>query len=166
MVDIRPQQTKDIEAIARINAAAFADHGGTESFDRFRKERSDIISLVAESEGQLLGHVLFSPVTLETPDGPVRGMGLGQLAVDPAFQNQGIGTKLSEIGLAQLREYGCPFVIVIGHAKYYPRFGFEEGARNDFVCQWEGIPDDSFMVLFLDESRRSELTGTARFDGL
>ena len=166
MVDIRPQQPEDLEAIASINAAAFAEHGGTASFDRFREERTDIISLVAESGGKLLGHVLFSPVILDTPDGPVNGMGLGQLAVDPAHQTQGIGTELSETGLAQLRETGCPFVIVIGHAKYYPRFGFEIGAKNGFICQWEGIPDDSFMVLFLDESRRSELAGTARFDGV
>ncbi|HJP05288.1 MAG: GNAT family N-acetyltransferase [Chromatiales bacterium] len=166
MVDIRPQQAKDLEAIARINADAFAEHGGTGSFDRFREERTDIISLVAESEGQLLGHVLFSPVVLDTPDGPVNGMGLGQLAVDPVHQNQGIGTKLSEAGLEKLRDTDCPFVIVIGHAKYYPRFGFEKGVTNNFVCQWEGIPDNSFMVLFLDESRRLELAGTARFDGL
>jgi putative acetyltransferase len=166
MVDIRPQQANDLDAIARINANAFAKHGGTQSFDRFRAERSDIISLVAEIDGQLLGHVLFSPVVLDTPHGPVDGMGLGQLAVDPAHQNKGIGTRLSEAGITELRETDCPFVIVIGHAKYYPRFGFEIGLANNFVCQWTGIPDDSFMVLFLDESRRSELVGTARFDGL
>jgi putative acetyltransferase len=166
MIAVRPQTPADLAEIDAINAAAFADHGGTGAFDRFREQRSDIISLVAEIDGQIVGHVLFSPVILEAPEGPVAGMGLGQLAVDPAHQRQGIGTQLTEAGLGQLRHQGCPFVIVIGHADYYPRFGFEPGSKHNFACQWDGIPDASFMVLFTAAENSDTLSGTASFDGM
>jgi putative acetyltransferase len=166
MVQVRRQRAADLELISSINTAAFAKHGGTASFDRLREEHTDIISLVAETDGKVVGHILFSPVVVDTPGGPVNGMGLGQLAVAPALQNKGLGTQLSETGLMLLRERQCPFVIVIGHATYYPRFGFENASENGFVCQWKGIPDANFMVLFLDEQSRSSLSGVARFEGL
>jgi len=170
MLSIRPQTPADLPEICAINAAAFADHGGTEAFDRFREERADIISLVAEHAGHVVGHVLFSPVMLAAPGGEVEGMGLGQLAVEPAQQRQGIGTQLTEAGLELLRAQGCPFVIVIGHATYYPRFGFEPGKLHNFICQWDGVPDDSFMVLFTaaDSGNRDSntLAGKASFDGM
>lgn len=166
-ITIRPQQhDTDLEEICAINAAAFAEHGGTEAFDRFRAERDDIISLVASSGEEIIGHVLFSPVTLVTPSGKVAGMGLGQLAVKPEWQNQGIGTKLGAAGITELRAGDCPFIIVIGHAKYYPRFGFEAGSSHGVTCQWEGVPDETFMVLFLDSAQRDSLQGVASFDGL
>jgi len=167
MLIIRPQNRPgDLDAIRKLNAAAFAEHGGTEAFDRFRAERADILSLVAEEDGELLGHVLFSPVMLDTPTGILAGMGLGQLAVLPNRQRQGIGTRLTETGLAQLRRNNCPFIIVIGHADYYPRFGFERGARHNMRSQWQGIPEETFMVLILDPQRRNNLNGVASFDGM
>lgn len=167
MLNIRPQnRAGDLDAIRKLNAAAFAEHGGTEAFDVFREEREDILSLVAVEDNELIGHVLFSPVTLATPAGVAAGMGLGQLAVRPDRQNRGIGTRLSEAGIEQLRETGCPFIIVIGHAAYYPRLGFERGKLHDIRCQWPGIPDETFMVLILDQQRRDSLSGVASFDGM
>ena len=114
MINIRPQnQTGDPQTIFDLNEAAFAEHGGTEAFDQFRAGRDDIVSLVAEDQEQIVGHVLFSPVTLETPNGDIQGMGLGQLAVEPQHQNQGIGSLLSEQGIQQLRESKCPFIVVM-----------------------------------------------------
>jgi putative acetyltransferase len=158
----RPADLPDIEAVV---ARAFAEHGGTRAFRSFRAERDDIVSLVAERDGRVVGTVLFSPVHLDSPAGDIAGMGLGQLAVDPDYQNQGIGTQLSEAGLRVLEERGCPFCIVIGHAQYYPRFGFEPGALHDIRCQWKDIPAETFMVLF-PGGKRPEITGTATFDGL
>ena len=93
---------------------------------------------------------------------------MGQLAVDPPRQNQGIGTKLSEYGINRLRKAQCPFIIVIGHAGYYPRFGFEPGSLHNVQCQWEGVPDETFMVLYLNKNPQEQqrLTGVASFDGL
>jgi putative acetyltransferase len=167
MLTIRPQnRSTDPEAICQLNAAAFAEHGGTAAFDQFRVERSDIVSLVAEENGELTGHVLFSPVMLATPAGIVAGMGLGQLAVHPDKQNQGIGTRLAEMGIEQLSQADWPFIIVIGHAAYYPRFGFEPGELHNFRCQWNGVPEETFMVLILDAQRHNSLSGVASFDGL
>ncbi len=167
MIVVRPQQRPDdLEAIRAVNSAAFDRHGQTSAFDDFRANRNDILSLVATDNGLLVGHVLFSPATLTQPDNSVAGMGLGQLAVLPEYQGQGIGTRLAEAGLEQLRGTACPFVVVVGHATYYPRFGFESGKQHGMQCQWEGIPDDNFMVVFLDEQQRPALTGTAHFDGL
>lgn len=166
-MEIRAQnRSTDPAAIRQLNDVAFADHGGTEAFDRFRTERDDILSLVATRDDRLLGHILFSPVTLKTDNETIAGMGLGQLAVMPDYQKQGIGTRLSQAGIAELREQGCPYVIVIGHATYYPRFGFERGSIHNIKCQWEGVPDDSFMVLILNHSAKEQLQGTASFDGM
>jgi len=167
MIRIRPQnRATDLEAICQINAAAFAEHGGTEAFDQFRSKRDDILSLVAETGGQLLGHVLFCPVTLETDTGSINGMGLGQLAVKPENQRQGLGTRLSQEGIRQLQQSACPYIIVIGHASYYPRFGFEQGRLHGIQCQWENVPADSFMVLILDQQHKDTFKGVASFDGM
>ncbi len=166
MSAIRAQRRPaDLAAIETLVARAFAKHGGTQAFRKFRAERDDIVSLVAERDGRIVGSVLFSPVRLEGPTGEISGMGLGQLAVDPDYQNQGIGTQLSETGLQLLRDRGCPFVIVIGHANYYPRFGFEPGDLHGIQCQWSGIPGETFMVMF-PCGKRPGLTGKATFDGL
>jgi putative acetyltransferase len=167
MLNIRSQnRTSDLSAICQLNAAAFAKHGETKAFDQFREHRDDILSLVAEEDGEALGHILFSPVTLSTPDGIVMGMGLGQLAVWPQKQNQGVGTQLAETGIRQLHQTGCPFIIVIGHASYYPRFGFKLCSAHNILCQWESIPDNTFMVLILDQHRQNSLSGVASFAGL
>jgi putative acetyltransferase len=90
-------------------------------------------------------------------------MGLGELAVLAECPRHGIGTRLGEAGLAALRAAGCPFCIVVGHASYYPRFGFEPGSRRGLACQWPKVPDASFMVAVLDEAAMRGMTGIARF---
>jgi putative acetyltransferase len=167
VIDVRPQRRPDdLEAIRLVNRAAFDGERETSAFDEFRANRDDIISLVATDAETVVGHVLFSPVTLKRANRMVPGMGLGQLAVLPGYQRQGIGSRLAEIGLEKLRAADCPFVIVVGHAGYYPRFGFEIASRHGIECQWKGIPDENFMVVFLDADRQPELTGKAYFEGL
>jgi putative acetyltransferase len=84
------------------------------------------------------------------------------MAVLPEYQRTGIGSQLVIEGLRRLRERGCPFVIVLGHARYYPRFGFVPASSHDIACEWE-VPDDVFMVLPLDPSRLRSVSGTARY---
>jgi putative acetyltransferase len=166
-ISVRAQRRPDdLAAILAVNAAAFDRHGRTQAFDEFRAERDDIISLVACADDQVVGHVLFSPARLESDQGVVEGMGLGQLAVAPDYQRQGIGQQLANQGLELLRAAHCPFVIVVGHATNYPRFGFEPGSRHGLKCQWPGIPDDSFMVMYPAPEARPAATGTVYFDGL
>jgi putative acetyltransferase len=168
-ISIRGQNhSTDLKVICAINAAAFADHGSTRAFDQIRAERTDIVSLVALADGEPVGHILFSPVTMATTTGSAHGMGLSQLAVSPAWQKKGIGTRLAEMGITQLREQDCPFIIVIGHATYYPRFGFAQGHLHGVKCQWDSVPDESFMVLYPDQDQiqQEKLCGVASFDGL
>ena len=166
-VTLRTQQNPDdLEAIRAVNDAAFDRHGQTGAFDEFRANRNDNISMIAVAADRVIGHVLFTPVSLKTDNGTIAGMGLGQLAVLPEFQRQGIGQQLAHAGLDRLRADGCSFVIVVGHATYYPRFGFEPGKAHGLKCQWESIPDDSFMVLYPDPKTCPRETGTAYFDGL
>lgn len=165
MITIRAPLATDLDAIGAVNRQAFAAHGtGNAAFGRVRAGRRDILALVAEDAGAIVGHILFSPVTV---DGlALRGMGLAELAVLPGRQRHGIGTALGREGLERLRQAGCPFVIVVGHAGYYPRFGFVPGSRLGLKCQWPAIDDASFMALALDPSRMAGVSGVARFEGL
>ena len=95
---------------------------------------------MAEDGGEVAGHILFTPVDLATTGGVVRGYGLAPMAVRPDRQRRGIGSRLVHAGLARLREAGAPFVIVIGHPGYYPRFGFTPASRHGRRCQWPDIP--------------------------
>ena len=121
------------------------------------------LSLVAEDQGNIVGHILFTPVTVDRDGHQVTGMGLAPMAVAPNRQRQGIGTALIEHGLGLLRQRGCPFVIVLGHPEYYPRFGFERASRHGLACQWEGVPDEAFMALILDPEALRDVSGIARY---
>jgi putative acetyltransferase len=89
-------------------------------------------------------------------------MGLAPVAVLPERQNQGIGSALVTAGLAIIRGSSCPFVIVLGHPDYYPRFGFEPAAGHGIRCQWD-VPDEAFMILVLEEEAMRGASGPARY---
>ena len=122
-----------------------------------------LFTLVAETNGGMVGHILFSPVPIEDGSQSRQGMGLAPMAVMPNRQRQGIGSKLIEAGLEILREQGCPFIIVLGHPEFYPRFGFVPASRHGLRCQWAGVPDAAFMVLVLGEATMAGVTGVARY---
>ncbi len=154
MVTIRAEMPSDAPVVHALNVEAFTSSelgysGEAELVDAVRAGHAlDIVSLVAEQGGQVVGHILFSPATI----GDHVGMGLGPMAVAPGHQGHGIGSRLVEHGLAQLRTRGCPFVVVLGHPKYYPRFGFETASTHGVRCEYDGVPDEAFMLLVLDEA--------------
>jgi len=90
-------------------------------------------------------------------------MGLGPLAVLPDSQRRGIGSALIKAGLEMLRQRACPFLIVLGHPTYYPRFGFQPASKHGLSCQWPGVPDDVFMALILDPEQMRNVRGIARY---
>jgi putative acetyltransferase len=110
-----------------------------------RKAGALTVSLVAEMEGHVVGHIAFSPVTIS--DGTPGWYGLGPVSVQPKRQRQGIGTTLIEAGLARLRELGAHGCCLVGHPSYYPRFGF----RNTADLSVEGVPPEVFFALAFDE---------------
>ncbi len=163
MVSIREDTPEDVPTIRRVNELAFGQPQEAGIVDALRGSCGEFLSLVADSGEEVVGHVLFTPVTIETTRGTVRGMGLAPMAVLPERQRQGIGSALVRHGLAALRDRSCPFVIVLGHAEYYPRFGFERASKYGIRSQWEGVPDEAFMILVLDRRVMDGVSGIARY---
>ena len=163
MISIRRERPVNMAAIRAVNEAAFGQTTEADIVDALRNACPDLLSLVAESAGEIIGHILFSPVTVEDGSQYRHGMGLAPMAVMPDRQRQNIRSKLVEAGLEILRERGCPFVVVLGHPEFYPRFGFVPASRYGLRCQWEGVSDAAFMVLVLDELSMAGVSGIARY---
>jgi putative acetyltransferase len=162
VIAVRPEQPSDVPGVRRINEQAFGQPAEATLVDRLRDTCPEAVSLVADEEGRVVGHILFTPVVLESAP-PLAGMGLAPMAVLPGRQRSGIGSALVRHGLDLLRRRGCPFVVVVGHPEYYPRFGFDRASRHGFASQWQGIADEAFMVLVLDAPALAGATGVARY---
>jgi len=163
MVKIRLEKPDDIPAVRTINEEAFGQATEANIVDKLRRSCSDALSLVAEDDGIIAGHILFTPVVIDSQTLKVEGMGLAPMAVLPGLQRRGIGSELVRKGLDTLRGRYCPFVIVLGHPEYYPRFGFEPSSRYNVKCQWEGIPDEVFMILVFDKNALQNISGVAMY---
>ena len=163
MINIRPEQPEDIPLIHAVNEVAFGQSTEANLVDALRSACPDVVSLVAVSDGPIVGHILFTPVMVSGSELKVKGMGLAPMAVLPEYQRQGIGSLLVEAGLRILGTRKCPFVIVLGHTEYYPRFGFVPASLHDLDCQWDAVPDEAFMVLVLDEIIMLGVSGVARY---
>lgn len=162
-VAIREEEPPDIPAIRTINELAFGQQQEADIVEALRRSCDDLVSLVAALDGRPVGHILFSPVEIESPQGQITGYGLGPLAVLPKYQRRGIGSQLVQSGLKVVKGLANPFVIVLGHPDYYPRFGFERASTHAIQSQWAEVPDEAFMVLVLDETAMQGLTGIARY---
>ena len=160
---IRAEAPEDVKAVREINELAFQQPDEAAIVDRLRQEVEGLLSLVAMEEDLVVGHILFSPVAVETGAGQVAGMGLAPMAVHPLRQRQGIGSALVRRGLGEVRATGCPFVAVLGHPEYYPRFGFERASHHGLQCQWEEVPDEAFMVIVFDLAAMEEVHGVLHY---
>ena len=159
---IRPERAADTSEVRRVHELAFGQPLEADLVDRLREACVDALSLVAEDD-VVVGHVLFTPVIVESAGRRVVGMGLAPMAVLPDRQRQGIGSQLVTRGLDILRERGCPFVVVVGHPEYYPRFGFERASTRGLASQWDGMPDAAFMVLVLNARAMADVSGVATY---
>lgn len=168
VICIREERPEDIEEVRKLNEKAFTQAFGqapeADLIDKLRENCPNILSLVAVLDDQIVGHILFSPVGIES-DKIVEGMGLAPMAVHPEFQRQGIGSRLVQAGLEILKSQGSPFIIVIGLPEYYPRFGFEPASHSGIRSQWEEVPDEAFLILILNEKAMSGAHGIARYRG-
>ena len=164
MITIRPESPEDASAVRRLNELAFGQPAEADLVEKLRAACGDALSLVAVAD-EVVGHILFTPVVVEDASTRVLGMGLAPMAVLPDRQRQGIGSQLVRRGVDLLRERRCPFVVVVGHPEYYPRFGFEPASAHALVSQWDGMPDAAFMVLILDDHAMAGVRGVARYRG-
>ena len=165
MKDIKTREEifKDIDPIRAINEKAFPQPHEANIVNRLRANCDGLLSLLALQDKKVIGHILFSPVIIEGHHGILEGKGLAPMAVLPEFQRQGVGTELVKTGIRMLKKSACPFIIVLGHPEYYPRFGFEPASRYGIKSQWEGVPDHAFMILCLDKSRTNDVSGIAKY---
>ena len=151
---IRTAHSKDAAGIRAVNVSAFGTTAEADLVDTLCERAAPIISLVADDEGAIVGHILFTPMTLDT-DRELKVMGLAPMAVSTGRQRQGIGAALVQAGLDECWRLGAAAVAVLGHAEYYPRFGFAPASNFGLMSQYD-VPDDVFMIV---EGRRGALAG-------
>jgi putative acetyltransferase len=161
LLTIRPEEAADQEAVHRILCNAFPGDAEARLVQALRQQASPLLSLVAEQDGLLSGHILFSPVSLTSADDSLI-MGLAPMAVAPEQQSRGIGSQLVRAGLSACRELGAIAVVVLGHPHYYPRFGFQVASHFDLSCDYE-VPDEAFMALELQPGSLAQLSGTVQY---
>lgn len=150
MIIIREETPEDVADIRRVNEQAFGQPNESNLVDALRHRGMVALSLVAIEDKQVVGHILFTPVIVESGSSGTSIVAIGPMAVLPEYQNQGIGSQLVEAGLQICRDAGHQLVIVLGHPNYYPRFGFKPARSIGLRCQFD-VPDEVFMVKELVE---------------
>lgn len=163
MLEIREERKDDIGFVRIVNDLAFNQKSEGNIVDKLRNSCKNILSLVAVSDQKIVGHILFSPAKIIHKDSEIIGMGLAPMAVLPEFQNKGIGSMLVREGIRRIKEMDYPFIIVLGHENYYPRFGFERASLHGLKSQWDGVPDEAFMVMIINKSVMAGIYGIAQY---
>jgi len=146
---IRDAEPDDAIAIRAIVASAFGRSEEALLVDQLRADGDAFIELVAEDEesGDLLGHILFSPLAIDRPSESLTALALAPVSVRPDKQNAGIGAALIRAGIEQARFAKVPAIVLLGHPAYYPRFGFSAQAAESLDAPFSG---PSFMALELE----------------
>lgn len=161
---IRPERPSDLEAIRALNDAAFGQPAEGRLVDALRRTAafSPELSLVAENGQSLIGHILFTKVTVREDRAVHPALALAPMAVAPAWQRRGVGSALVDRGLREARAQGHAVVIVLGHPDYYPRFGFRPagplGIRSPFDA-----PEEAFLALELRPGALRGVRGTVEY---
>ncbi|MFA4828727.1 MAG: N-acetyltransferase [Thermodesulfovibrionales bacterium] len=146
---IRNETHDDVCTITEVTIAAFKTleiSSHTEQFiiEALRAANALTVSLVAEMDGRVIGHIAFSPVTIS--DGTLNWYGLGPVSVLPEYQRQGIGKALIKEGLSRLKDMNAQGCCLVGHPDYYRKFGF----KNMSGLVLEGVPQEVFFALSFD----------------
>jgi len=159
LIEVREESPGDVSAIHDLNKCAFGQEQEANIVDTLRSHGAVRLSLVATVNGRLVGHILYSPISI---GGQVTGAALGPMAVLPEYQRKGVGSELVTRGNERLKNEGCSCIIVLGHAEYYPRFSFKPASTYGVSCEWE-VPNNVFMLLVLDENKMRGVSGLARY---
>jgi putative acetyltransferase len=146
LFNIRPEQNGDAAAIREVHTLAFQRENEAKLVEAIRASAFFVpeLSLVAVAN-EVIGHILFSIISIETSNGRVPTLGLAPMAVKPDYQNQGVGSALVREGLKKCEELGFEHVVVLGHPKFYPTFGFQPAKTKGIEPPFP-VPDEVFMV--------------------
>jgi putative acetyltransferase len=168
-LSIRSERAEDAGAVARVVEAAFERPDEARLIEALRPLRPECISLVALVGDELLGHILFTRVDVRSPEGDWQALGLAPVSVDPAHQGAGLGSALVRAGLGRCADAGEDVVFVLGHAAYYPRFGFRPAGPLGLHYR-SPVFDPSFFVAELRDGalagRRGHVEYQPAFEGL
>jgi putative acetyltransferase len=161
-VSLRFETRDDLNTIRRVNTAAYGRVAEANLVDVLRKHWQVMISLVAEVENEVVGHVLLTQVTLMPTVPSLRMLGLGPVAVLPEFQRRGIGSMLIRETISQASADGWQALVVVGPPEYYVRFGFFPARQAGLESEFR-VPPESFMVLELQPGTLADLRGVVRY---
>jgi putative acetyltransferase len=161
-IRVRPEQGGDAAAIRALTDAAFGQPDEARIVDAIRAAGHPAISLVALDGAEIVGHILFTPVTFDPPREGVTMMGLAPMAVTPGRQRRGVGSMLVRDGLRRCAAAGIAAVVVVGHPGFYPRFGFVPGRTMGLRCEYP-VPDDVFMAVELVPGALRGYAGLVRY---
>ena len=162
LLTLRGEIPEDIPAIHHIHTAAFGRSNEADLVDALRQHNALTISLVAVQDGRLFGHIAFSPVTITSSTGTMEALGLAPMAVLPAYQRRGIGSKLMEAGLTVCHHTPYGVVVVLGHPHYYPRFGFTPAKPLGIVWEHDAT-EKAFMVKEIQEGALAHMRGVVKY---
>ena len=161
MIEIRQETPDDFPAVRDVIERAFGGAAEAQLVDMLRAANKAVVSLVALHQGRVVGHILFSPVTVTQAPVNFRGVGLAPMSVLPEFQNKGIGSRLVRDGLEACKRKKFDAVVVLGHTKYYPRFGFSRAKDYGLDNEYDAL--DTFMVVELKDRVLQTIGGLVKY---
>jgi len=159
---IRSELPADAPAVRHVHDQAFGQSDEADIVERLRAAGKVVVALVAEQNGVVVGHIVFSPVTIEREGRPCAAVALAPMAVLPTHQHRGIGRRLVEEGIMACKELGHVRIVVVGHPQYYPWFGFAPARRYGLRCEYD-VPDEAFMALALTAEAFRDCNGLVKF---
>jgi len=147
-VKIRQESAADSAEVLEVIRLAFGRNAESQLVEKFRQNPNYVpeLSLVAEYEDHVIGHILFFPIEVKVDSEPVQTLILAPLSVHPSYQRRGVGGELAKAGLATAKQRGYRSVLVLGHPNYYPRFGFRRASEWGFKMK-EANPPEAFMAI-------------------
>lgn len=161
-IEIRKEEDRDAPDIRGVLLEAFDEPLEANLVEKLRESGAFVLSMVALLDGEVVGHIIFTPVSFEPGIETISAVGLGPMAVLPVHQRKGIGSRMVEESLVLLKDAGHHLAVVLGHAEYYPRFGFSPAANFGVRCEFE-VPDEAFMIMELREGALKGVSGTVRY---